>query len=88
MHCFYCRLLSALWLKHSIIEAAERLDNALHAVITTPLLSKHAQTLRPCAQEVKARGSGKVLLSGQLEHGVVPHESVWDCGGGIGEVRC
>lgn len=43
----------------------------------------------PCiqAQEVSLKSSGEVLLSGALSRGVVPSESVWDCQGGVGEVR-
>ena len=34
------------------------------------------------------RQSGEVYLEGKLERGIVPEESVWEHGGGVGEVGC
>lgn len=50
---------------------------------------RHAQCApQLCAcQEVVLRATGEVLLQGELERGVVPSDSVWQCSGGHGEVR-
>lgn len=37
---------------------------------------------------VAHRKSGEVYLEGKLERGIVPQESVWEHGGGIGEEGC
>ena len=37
---------------------------------------------------VAHRVSGAVYLHGQLERGIVPEDSVWEHGGGVGEEGC
>lgn len=37
---------------------------------------------------VVQRQSGEVYLEGKLERGIVPAESVWQHGGGVGEEGC
>lgn len=34
------------------------------------------------------RQSGEVYLEGKLERGIVPEESVWEHGGGVGQEGC
>lgn len=37
---------------------------------------------------VENRQTGEVYLAGELERGIVPAQSVWTVGGGVGEDGC
>ena len=47
-----------------------------------------AVTLDPFFIRVARKDTGEVFLEGRLERGIVPKDSTWMLGGGIGEDGC